>query len=234
MAKNSSIKWQRTWRVFDGDIKEARGGVVQASRNLQDAFNTQPHTAYDANLANASRELNNSVHELRVSEGKLGASMKQMFRSFAGVFGADTSKWGSSKLPGATVEEGAREVFTKATRTHGGVVERFISKPFRIAANNPKLALTTVGLMGAGWLSSMLHGRAERNTEEALQYEVASARATAQAAAQAQPSYMNSVSPQEAAYMEAQMKQGAQAADHAASVQAAREKVPAPENAAAL
>lgn len=158
----------------------------------------------------------------------------------------DASRLGASVKSLGNNAASAFETAFDATKTGGSGLGKFLLSPARVVMNVvrwpvdlasasfrrfPKLSVAGSILGVVGLATAFFRSRAEKRTQMAAMEEMM---APVQVAAQAQPSYMNSVSPQEAAYMEAQMKQGAQAADHAASVQAAREKVPAPENAAAL
>jgi hypothetical protein len=156
----------------------------------------------------------------------------------------DATRLGSSVKSLGSNAANAFETAFDATKTGGSGLGKFVLSPARVVLNVvrwpvdlasasfrrfPKLSVAGATLGVVGIATSFFRNRAEKRTQMAAMEEMM---APAQGASQS--AYMNSVSPQEAAYMEAQMKQGAQAADHAATVQAAREKVPAPENAAAL
>lgn len=159
---------------------------------------------------------------LKNDANRLGASVKSLGNNAASAF----------------------ETAFDATKTGGSGLGKFLLSPARVVMNVvrwpvdlasasfrrfPKLSVAGTIIGVTGLAASFFRSRAEKRTQMAAMEEMM---APVQGAPQ--NSYMNSVSPQEAAYMEAQMKQGAQAADHAVTVQAAREKVPAPENAAAL
>lgn len=202
-------------------VKES---LIEASRKIENLPKGKAATeAQMKALEEAGGAFNLKANQLGFAEGKLGASIKGMFKSLGDTLGFDTSKIGARAIKG-DVSDRISKVYTK----RASVVERLISKPFRVAANNPKTALVVGGLLSVIGLGGYLKGRAENRTEREAQ------EALARAQVQAQPSYMNSVSQADMDAMNARMQaDGKVVASHAAAVDAARAQMPAPEQKAA-
>ena len=165
-------------------------------------------------VKSAARDFNNATSRLGFTEGKLGASIKGLWRSVAGVF-VDTSNWGSTAIKGGDIAKATQS----ALNAEAGIIERVLSKPVRIAANNPKTAIAAGLATGAVAVGSWLSGRAERRTQESAMAEVATA----------QQKYMNSVTPAEHALMEQRMRSKGHMTDN---VMASKQAETAPSQAA--
>ena len=165
----------------------------------------------------AAREFNNDVKRLKYSHGKLGASVEGMFKSFADTLGFDTSKWASTKIKG---EVG--EAMVNVTKIKGNIIERALSKPFRVAASFPKTSLFVGGALAVVGIGSAVKRNSEQKTQYAMQAQVEDLAAQQAAMGQANP---YQISPQEAAMLEARMRggQGPQAG-HAEAIAAARQQ----------
>ncbi|MCE3006427.1 MAG: hypothetical protein LW853_06305 [Rickettsiales bacterium] len=171
--------------------------VKDAGADLSDELRQQAEAAKKA--------YKDAARKLEVSRGGLGASIREMFSNMANVFRKSGPKAGES-----VSDEALKLVDGK----RAGIIERVAGKPFRIAANNPRLALGAAAAATVAGVGIWAKNRAERQTMESYQ----------QAAAQMQAaqSYMNSVTPQEAAALEARLAVRSSASGHADKIAADR------------
>ena len=144
-------------------------------------------------VKSAARDFNNATSRLGFTEGKLGASIKGLWRGVAGVF-VDTSHWGSTAIKGGDIAKATES----ALASKAGIIERVLSKPVRIAANKPVPAMALGLAAGAVAVGSWLSGRAAERTETEAMGQVA-------AAQQRVAPYLNSVTPAEFAMMQHRM-----------------------------
>lgn len=159
-------------------------------------------------LATAARQLNNSADRVRFAKGEFGASVKGMFRSFAQTVGIDTSQWGRSVVRGANAEaitENAQRLANSATSARVSAFERLLSKPFRLAANNPVLAMFTGAAAAAIGVGAWASKRSEKRTQRELMDQ-------AQAPMPQFPAQANAytITPEEYATMQSRMRQSGQ------------------------
>ena len=183
------------WNIHNAESTlKANGAGLEKAHKMVDALGTAPAPeALTKEVDAVHRAFNKNADRLAFAEGKMGASIKGMFVSMGDAVGLDTSKWHSTKIKGAPAE-----AVEKALSVRGSVFERVASKPFRVVANHPRAALAAgAALAVAGIGSAISNGNKKRSEAEVTQK-----------VAQAQGQYMNSVSPQEAAAMDAAMKAG--------------------------
>lgn len=170
------------WSPFDAYKRQGlRSDVQNAGQALKSAHYVAsvPGASDTAKelAADAAKNYNNAVHDLNLTRGKLGSSLREMGRSIAKVFGADTSNWGSTHIP-KNIDNHMESVLGKGALGNGknaSVIERVISKPFRIAANNPRIALVTGAALATAGVASWLSGNRERETQQNAMAQMADA-----------------------------------------------------------
>ncbi len=110
----------------------------------------------------ASRVFNRALDAHKYANKRLGASIKGAIVSLAEKVGIDTSAWHSASIHGGDVAK----AFQTAEKGKGAFFSRLASKPFRVIARNPVTALVTGGLLTVVGVSSAMHRREERRSEE--------------------------------------------------------------------
>jgi hypothetical protein len=186
-------------------IAQAEGHIKRAAEALQDVHGrveavVKNGGTVSAELAteldDAARTFNRAKDNLGFQQGSVRSSIKGLFHSLADRVGIDTSKWGSTKIKGniATIGE-------DALKARSSMVSRVISKPFRIAAKNPTVAIVAAGAGLVAWGAGAWSGHQEKRA-------MAEQEATQMALQQGmmRSPYMNSVTPQEAAMLDARMR----------------------------
>ena len=211
-------------------IQAARGTLTHAASQL-DSVNERIE-AITASGGTVSKELteesqqaqkafNAAKREFGVVRGEILPSVKQVGAKVGGLFG---------KKAAAETETAAQETLKIVEKTgKSGILERIASKPFRIAANNPKTTLVVGSLAAVATGASFLKGRAEKRTERNIQNQLAEAQQLQSLPQQPQApvSYMNSASYADVqAKMDADRAAGAAPASQTAALDA-RQSAPA-------
>lgn len=175
-----------TASIATGPIRYVK--VKDAEATLRYHADSLPHDG-----AEYTQKFNRSLDHLGFQRGDLGASAKGAYYRVASLFGADTSKWGSTELKGGS---SFREVADKAIAEKPGIIERIVSKPFRLMGGSKGGAIVGLGAIAAAGTYGVV-------------------RATHH--------HQNQVTPEEAMMLEMRMRQGGMNGGFAASEQARRE-----------
>ncbi len=171
----------------------------------------------------AAKDLSKSHIELKSARWEVFGSIRNAIGKMGEVVGLNLYGKGTAK----TVEK----VTELAGKGRAGFFQRVVSKPFRVAANNPRISLFALGTLAVVGIGSAIRGRAAARTQAEAEANAMSFDAP-QAAPAIAPQYQ--ITPQEYEQLQSRMKGGAEATTgHADAIAAARQSA-APVQTAAL
>lgn len=175
--------------------------------------------AMEKDLKTASHNLKNAHLELQSARGDIFGSVLHMFNRMGEAVGI--------RVSGKATAEFADKTMLLASEGRVGIVERTLSKPFRVAAKYPKVALAVGAIAAAVGIGSAASRRAEQRTQDDLMQQamMAQQQSPMQVGASAQANTTYQISPEEYALLQARMRggDGSPQTGHAESVIAARE-----------
>jgi hypothetical protein len=146
---------------FNGAKTNASGAVHKFTEaGGSEAFKAAEETAANA-AKNAARDLSKSHIELKSARGEIFGSIQNLFGRMGEVIGLKPYAKGTEKTVAKVTE--------LASKGRASKWQRLISKPIRVAADNPKTSLFALGALAVVGIGSAIRGRAARRTEAEIE-----------------------------------------------------------------